>query len=137
MENLRNKTQYIKNKNKNYLERFTKLNVYSYLVDKKINLGCKPQDVFSLFNGNTGTQKKTKDEVAVIQDDIKIDQSALQYYIILALQDFYFNYHIPLVEENKSLKDQIDKTKRKNDDRFETIKENLETLARHMSNIKK
>jgi len=38
MENLRNKTQYVKNKKKNYLERFTNLNIYSYENDKKNKL---------------------------------------------------------------------------------------------------
>jgi len=104
---------------------------------KKINLGCKPADVFSLFNGNTSTQKKTKDEVMIIQDDVKIDQSTLQYYIILALQDFYFNYHLSLVEENKVLLDKINLMKKKNDDRFRILKENLEVITQHVNNIKK
>jgi hypothetical protein len=73
MDNLRNKTQYIKNKNKNYFERFTKLNVYSYTSDQKINLECKPAEVISLFNANTSTQKKLKGELAIAIDDIKID----------------------------------------------------------------
>ena len=69
--------------------------------------------------------------------DCKIDQSTLQYYMILALQDFYCNYHLPLVEENKVLKDKINKMSKKNDERFETIRENLENMVKHINNIKK
>ena len=45
------------------------------------------------------------------KDEINIDQSTLQYYMILALQDFHSNYYQPLVEENKSLKADIDNLK--------------------------
>ena len=64
------------------------------LMIKKINLGCKPTELYSLFNGNTSSIKKTlgKEQEYLHPEDITIDQSALQYYIILALQDFYQNY---------------------------------------------
>ena len=129
MENLKNKTQNIKSKD--YFERFIKLNIYSYTTpeDKKIYIGAKPNEVYSLFNGNTSTIKK---EITVknqeIPDQINIDQSVIQYYIILALQDFYNNYYIPLSNENKTLKSNIDELKliinelkHKNDKRFEYI----------------
>ena len=73
----------------------------------------------------------------ILQDDVNIDQSTLQYYIILALQDFYFNYHLPLVEGNKGLKDKMNEMKKKNDKRFNIIKDNLEIMAKHINNIKK
>ena len=129
MENLRNKTRNIKSKD--YFQRFTKLNVYSFTKpnEKKIYIGPKPDEVYSLFNENTSTIKK---EVNIKNpgkyDNLNIDQSTLQYYIILALQDFHSNYYIPLVEENKSLKADINKLnsiiidiKHKNEKRFEYI----------------
>lgn len=137
MENLRNKTQNIKdNKKKDYFNRFNNLNIYSYTKDNKIYLGAKPEEVYSLFNGNTSSIKKDMKEVT-IPHELAIDQSTLQYYIILALQDFYFNYHMPLIEENKDLKDKINKMKKKNDERFEIIRENLGTMAKHINSIKK
>jgi len=39
-----------------------------------------------------------------------VDQSALQYYIILGLQDFYQNHFLPLRDENITLKEELDKT---------------------------
>ena len=59
---------------------------------------------------------------------ITIDQSTLQYYMIQAWQAFHSNYYQPLVEENKSLKTDIDnlksiimEIKHKNDKRFEYL----------------
>ena len=125
MENLKNKSQNLKSKD--YFKRFTKLNIYSYTRpdDKKIYLGADPKEVYSLFNGNTSSDKKEiKKEIKkeqTIPTNVTIDQSAIQYYIILALQDFYQNYHLPLVEENKALRDRLDNLKKKNDERFEFI----------------
>ena len=148
-QNLRNKTQeniINKYKSKNYFERFTKLNVYSYTKsnEKKINLGCKPSEVYTLFNGITSTTKKTLDkDETILPEDVTIDQSTLQYYIILALQDFYYNYYIPLSEENKSLKDSLSMMQtmllnsKKNDQRFEVLSQNIETLAQHVNELKK
>lgn len=116
MENLRNKTQeYIINQKnaKDYFDRFTKLNVYSYTKpnDTKLYIGCKSTEVYSLFNGNTSSSKKTASKTDkteyVNPESIVIDQSSLQYYLILGLQDLYFNYYEPLAEENKTLKDNI------------------------------
>ena len=146
MENLRNKSANLSKKN--YFERFTKLNVYTYTKpnDKKINLGCKSTEVYSLFNGNTSSIKKTlgKEQEYIHPEEVNIDQSAMQYYVILALQDFNQNYYIPLAEENKSLKEQVSMlqtmlldNKKRNDDRFTVIKENLELLAQHINDIKK
>ena len=128
MENLRNKSRNIKSKD--YFERFTKLNVYSFTKpnDKKIFIGPKPDEVYSLFNGNTSTIKQEINIKKLLKDDITIDQSTLQYYMILALQDFHSNYYLPLVEENNSLKADIDNLKsiimdikHKNDKRFEYL----------------
>jgi len=66
----------------------------------------------------------------IVPHELTIDQSTLQYYMILALQDFYNSYHLPLYEELK-------KTKKKNDERFETLRENLDRMAKHINNIKK
>ena len=137
MQNLRNKSQ---RKDKKYFERFTKLNVYTYtkLNDKKINLGCKPTEVYSLFNGNTSSSKKTldkEDNTPILPEDVTIDQSTLQYYIILALQDFYHNYYMPLSEENQVLKEELTmmrtlliSNKKKNDERFEVLAKNIDTI---------
>ena len=146
MDNLRNKSNRLKHKN--YLNRFNQLNVYSYTKpdDKKLYIGCKPSEVYFLFNGNTSTEKKTlpKSQGNIIPEDITFDQSSLQYYIILALQDFYQNYYVPLADENKSLKNQLEMTqtlisgmKKKNDDRFDILTKNLQSLAQHMNEIKK
>ena len=131
MENLRNKTQNLKDNkiSKDYFNRFYKLNIYSYTKDNKIYLGAKPEEVYSLFSGNTSSIKKDIKDTMLPQE-LTIDQSTLQYYMILALQDFYYNYHLPLYEELK-------RTKKKNDERFETIRVNLETMTKHINNIKK
>ena len=145
MENIRNKSSNL-NKKK-YFDRFTKLNVYSYTKpnDKKINLGCKPTEVYSLFNGNTSSIKKIlgKEQDYLHPDEVTIDQSALQYYVILALQDFYQNYYIPLSDENKGLKEHLSmlqtmmlNNKKKNDERFTVLTENLELLAQHINDKK-
>ena len=147
MQNLRNKSQCVlnKRKDKKYFERFTKLNVYTYTKpnDKKINLGCKPTEVYSLFNGTTSSSKKIlgkEEDTPILSKGVTIDQSALQYYIILALQDFY---HIPLSEENQALKDRITmmrtimiNNKKKNDECFEVLSKNIEGLGK-VINIKK
>jgi hypothetical protein len=145
MENLRNKSQEINKKD--YFKRFIKLNVFSYTKpnDNKIYIGAKPTEVFSLFKGNTNSTKKAINESNYVHpDDVFIDQSALQYYIILGLQDFYFNYYNSMLEENRTLKEEISKIqsmlkifKKKNDERFDVLTKNLETLARHINNIKK
>ena len=145
MDNLRNKSQNLSNKD--YFERFTKLNIYSYTKpnDNKVYIGAKPTEVYSMFNGNTSSTKKTTNEITYVHpDDVFIDQSTLQYYIILGLQDFYSNYYKPLVEENLTLKEELSKmqtmfmiTKKKNDERFEVLTKNLETLAQHINDIKK
>jgi len=67
---------------KNDFDRFTKPNVYSHTKpnDKKLYIGCKPADVYSLFNGKTSTKKKTflKEQSTPTPEEITIDQSALQ-----------------------------------------------------------
>ena len=145
MENIRNKSANLIKKN--YFDRFTKLNVYLYTKpnDKNINLGCKPTEVYSLFSGNTSSIKKTLGikQDYIHPDEVTIDQSALQCYVILALQDFYQNYYIPLSQENKGFKEQLTmlqtmmlNNKKKNDDRFTVSTENLEVIAQHINDIK-
>ena len=148
MENLRNKSEYITKKAKEYFDRFTKLNIYSYTKpgDNKIYIGAKPTEVYSLFNGNTSSTKKTLTPTTefIHPDDIVVDQSSLQYYIILGLQDFYQNYYLPLEQENQSLKDNlsmlqtlVSTNKKKNDERFDVLTKNMEALAFHVNNLKK
>lgn len=141
MENLRNKTQenvINKQKTKEYLQRFTKLNVYSYTKpnDNKVYVGSKPTEVYSLFNGNTSSNKKAASKEFpeyTHPDEIVTDQSTLQYYIILALQDFYYNYYMPLSDELARTQSMVNILKKKNDERFEVLTRNLEALAYHMS----
>ena len=99
-----------------------------------------------MFNGNTSSIKKTlgKEQDHLHPDEVTIDQSASQYYLILALQDFYQNYYIPLSDENKGLKEQLSmlqtmiiNNKKKNDERFRVLTENLEVIAEHINYIKK
>ena len=122
MENVRKKSN-----KKDYFNRFTKLNIYSYTKGNRIYLGANPSDVYSLFNGNTSSIKK---EIGKLPEnhELTIDQSTLQYYIILALQDFHQNYYIPLAEENKTLKEDLNmlqsilnEIKKKNNDRFDYL----------------
>ena len=116
MENPRNKSDYVKNKNKNkkYFERLTKLNVFSYTKpnDKKILLGAKPEETKLLFNGYANNNEY-------------IDQSVLQYYIILGMQDLYYNYILPLEKENLELKRILIKEKDKNNQRFDYIMKHM------------
>ena len=91
----RNKSK--KLKEKKYLDRFNRLNVYSYIRDNKVHLGIKPEDVYELFNGNACGEKKGKDDKE--NKPTTVDQSTLQYYMILGLQDFYQNHFLPLRDE--------------------------------------
>ena len=137
MHNPRNKTSYIKNKKKDYFKRFTNLDIFSYIKDDRIYLGAKPEEVYALFNGNTSSIKKQpKSETRntlYSAEGIAIDQSTLQYYMILGLQDFYYNYHLPLLEENKKLHARLDAIKKKNDERYEILTKNLEMLCKHVN----
>ena len=113
MENLRNKSNLVKDQNKKYFERFTKLNVFSYTKpnDRKIHFGVKPEEMDQLFQNANSNER--------------IDQSVLQYYIILGMQDFYHNYFLPLEKENKELKRMLLKVKDKNNQRFDYILKHL------------
>ena len=91
----RNKSK--KLKEKKYLDRFNRLNVYSHIRDNKVHLGIKPEEVYELFNGNACGEKKRKDDKE--NKPTTIDQSTLQYYMILGLQDFYQNHFLPLRDE--------------------------------------
>ena len=77
----RNKSK--KLKEKKYLDRFNRLNVYSHIRDNKVHLGIKPEDVYELFNGNACAEKKGKDDKE--NKPTTVDQSTLQYYMILGL----------------------------------------------------
>ena len=123
MHSPRNKSKRLKEKN--YLDRFNKLSVYSYIRDNKIYLGVKPEDVYELFFNVCGR--------VADKGICSVDQSALQYYMIIGLQDFYQNHYLPLRDENIVLKEELDKTqtmlmnlKKKNDERFEIIMKHLE-----------
>ena len=124
----RNKSK--KLKEKKYLDRFNRLNVYSHIRDNKVHLGIKPEEVYELFNGNACGEKKGKDDKE--NKPTTVDQSTLQYYMILGLQDFYQNHFLPLRDENITLKEELDKTqtmlmnyKKKNDERFEFVMKSL------------
>ena len=71
-----------------------------------------------------------------IEGITSIDQSTLQYYLILAMQDFHQNYFLPMRDENIILKEELEKTqvmflnyKKKNDERFDIIMKHLEVMA--------
>ena len=117
----RNKSK--KLKEKKYLDRFIRLNVYSYVRDNRPCLRIKPEEIHEVFKGN-----------ACGKDVNLIDQSALQYYMILGMQDFYQNHFLPLRDEVVTLKE-VDKTqimlmnyKKKNDERFEHVMKHIEVL---------
>ena len=97
-------------KEKNYLERFNKLSVYSYVRNDKVCLGVKPEEISELFYHACGRER------------CSIDQSVIQYYMILGLQDFYQNHFLPL---RGMMKEELEKTqtmlinlKKKNDERY-------------------
>ena len=126
----RNKSK--KLKEKKYLDRFIRLNVCSYMKDNRPCLRIKPEEILEVFKGNASGK-----------DGQLIDQSALQYYMILGLQDFYQNHFIPLRDENITLKDEVNKTqimlmnyKKKNDERFEVITRHMEVMAERMNKKK-
>ena len=121
-------------KEKKYFDRFNKLNVYSYVRDNKIYLGVKPEEVFELFSNACG---RVTDKGEKPGYPCSVDQSALQYYMILELQDFYQNHFLPLRDENIVLKEELEKTqtmlmnlKKKNDERFEFIMNHTGRLNR-------
>ena len=60
-------------KEKKYLDRFNRLNVYSHMRDNRPYLEIKPEEIHEVFKGNTSGK-----------DAHIIDQSALRYYMILA-----------------------------------------------------
>ena len=71
-------------KEKKYLERFSKLNIYSFIENEKVSLGVKPEELNELFSNACGKGIHS------------INQSTLQYYMILGLQDFYQNHFLRL-----------------------------------------
>jgi len=133
----RNKSKRLKEKN--YFGRFNKLNVYSHVKNNKIHVGVKPEEIYEIFNGNACGNKKSIDGGNV--DEVNsIDQSTLQYYMILGMQDFHQNHYLPLRDENIVLKEELEKTqtmlmnyKKKNDERFDVIMKHLEILAERIN----
>ena len=88
-----------------------------------------------------------REEKTINDEEMKepksIDQSTLQFYMILGMQDFYQNYHLPMKDEIISLREELDKTqsmlmnyKKKNDERFDIIMKHLEVITERI-NIKK
>ena len=78
-----------------------------------------------------------------MKESKSIDQSTLQFYMILGMQGFYQNYHRPMKDEIISLREELDKTqvmlmnyKKKNDERFDIIMKHLEVITERI-NIKK
>ena len=61
-------------KEKKCLERFNKLNIYSFIENDKVFLGIKPEELNELFSNACGKRERPG-----------INQSTLQYYIILEL----------------------------------------------------
>ena len=92
--------------------------------DNRPCLRIKPEEIHEVFKGNASDK-----------DVNLIDQSALQHYMILGLQDFYQNHFLPLRDEVVTLKDEVvtlkdelDKTqimlmnyKKKNDERLSLL----------------
>ena len=123
----RNKSK--KLKEKKYLDRFIRLNVYSHMRDNRPYLRIKPEELHEVFKGNASSN-----------DGHLIDQSALQYYMILGLQDFYQNHFVPLRDENITLKEEVNKTqtmlinlKKKNDERFDIIMNHLMLITERIN----
>ena len=83
----RNKSKRLKEKN--YFGRFNKLNVYSHVKDNKIHVGVTLRKYMRyLMVMHVGMR---------VAGGIKtIDQSTLQYYMILGMQDFHQNHYLPL-----------------------------------------
>ena len=99
MKEPRNKSKRLKEKK--YLERFNRLCVYSYIRNNKICLGVKPEEVSELFSNACGKEREKGEKPGYLRF---IDQSAMQYYMILGLQDFYQNHFLPLRDENITLR---------------------------------
>ena len=137
---LRNKSKRLKEKK--YFERFNKLNVYSHVRDNRIHISVRPEEINEVFNGNACGNKKTINDEEM-KEPKSIDQSTLQFYMILGMQDFYQNYFLPMKDEIISLREELDKTqvmlmnyKKKNDERFDIIMKHLEVITERI-NIKK
>ena len=122
-----NKSKWLKEKK--YLERFNRLNIYSFVENDKVSLGVKPEELNELFSNACGKRER-----------LRINQSTMQYYMILGLQDFYQNHFIPLRDENITLKEELEKTqtmlmnlKKKNDEMFDIIMEHLMTITERVN----
>ena len=113
--------------------------MYSHVRDNKIHISIRAEEVNEIFNGNACGNKKSIGEGDA--GEIKsIDQSTLQYYMILGMQHFHQNYYLPLRDENISLKEELEKTqlvltnyKKKNDERFDIITKHLEIMAERIN----
>ena len=85
----RNKSKRLKDKN--YLAKFNKLNVYSHMKDNKVHLGIKPEEVYELFNGNTcGTKKGIRED-----DNKDTNSSSSSSYLSLSLGIAFTHLRFP------------------------------------------
>jgi len=98
-------------KEKNYLDRFNKLSVYSYVRNDKICLGVKPEEVSKLFSNACGRER------------CSVDQSAMQYYMILGLQDFLPKSFPSLARNDYSWEHNTEGRTGKNTDNVDKLKE--------------
>ena len=128
-----NKSKWLKEKK--YLERFNRLNIYSFMENDKVSLGVKPEEINELFSNACGKRERLGNEKLNISV-FTVNQSTMQYYMILGLQDFYQNHFIPLRDENITLKEEVNKTqtmlmnlKKKNDERFDIIMNHLMIIS--------
>ena len=85
---------------------------------------------FTLCSTETLLQSRKKSALKkkISHDELTIDQTVLQYWMILALQDSHTNYYLPSVKENRNLKADINElislikeVKQKNDKIFDFI----------------
>ena len=73
--------------------------------------------------------EKNPSDVDNKEIDASVDQSALKYYMILGLQDFYQNHFLTLKEELDKTQAMLMNYKKKNDERFELIMKHIEAIT--------
>ena len=109
--------------------------MYFHVKDNKIHVGVKSEEVYEIFNGNACGNKKSIGD-GMSGEPNSIDQSTLQYYMILGMQDFHQNHYLPLRDEIIVMKEELEKTQtmlmnyeKKNDERFDVIMKHLEIMT--------
>jgi len=132
-----NKSKWLKEKK--YLERFNRLNIYSFIENDKVSLGVKPEELNELFSNACGKRERPGNE-NLNTSTFTINQSTMQYHMILDLQDFYQNHFIPQRDENITLKEEVKKSqtmlmnlKKKNDERFDLIMNHLMLITERVN----